>query len=189
MNVMFNKIIVDSLDLSESMAEASISRSESRDEPDADQSNQSSDDWDYRSRSSSADDSTTVQTNLLFMERQASYDTQSMSLDLSYLNLDSGSCGENISQFANALSTINLSGNRLDIIPPQLINFSANLQMLDLSHNQLKIVDDSICELKTLRTFICADNQLDENSLPKDFGQTFANNLRVLSFGGNLVSS
>ena len=165
------------------MAEASIPWNQSRDD---ESSNQSSDDWDYRSRSSSADE--TVQTNLLFTDRQVSCDTDSMSLDLSYLNLDSKSITENMSQFLNPLSTINLSGNRLDVIPLKLVDYWETLQMLDLSQNQLKTIDDSICSLKQLRTLICADNRLDENSLPKDFGQTFANSLRVLSLGGNHVS-
>ena len=164
------------------MAEASVTRGRPED---ADPNNQSSDDWDYRSRSSSSDES--VQTNMLFTERQMASDENSMSLDLSYLNLDSESCNENMSQFSSSLSTINLSGNRLNVFPHQLISHSSHLQMLDLSHNQLNSIDDMICHLKQLRTFICADNHLNENSLPKHFGQTFENTLKVLSFGGNQV--
>ena len=166
------------------MAESSAAGN-ARDDPDLDGSNQSSDDWDYRSRSSSDGE---VQKNMLFAGRQVSCDTESNSLDLSYLNLDSASCGANINQFNNPITTVNLSGNRLVSLPFQLLSFSEHLQMLDLSHNQLKTLCDSVCQLTNLQTFICADNQLDENSLPKDFGQTFCNSLRVLSLGGNQVS-
>lgn len=155
-------------------------------DPDIDGSYQSSDDWDYRSRSSSDGE---VQKSMLFTERQMSCDSETNSLDLSYLNLDSDTCGVNISQLTSQLATINLSGNRLDSLPFQLLTFAPHLQMLDLSHNQMKTLSDSLCQLTQLKTLICADNQLDENSLPKDFGQSFAQSLRVLSLGGNQVGS
>ncbi|CAG2119451.1 unnamed protein product, partial [Medioppia subpectinata] len=88
----------------------------------------------------------------------------------------------------NQLATINLSGNRLTAIPYQLTAYT-HLQMLDLSHNQLTEICDTICQLTQLRTLICANNRLDENSLPKDFGQTFANSLSVLSLGGNMFKA
>ncbi|CAG2107413.1 unnamed protein product, partial [Medioppia subpectinata] len=46
-------------------------------------SDQSSDDWDYRSRSSSA---SSIQRNMIFTARQMSVDADTSSLDLSYLN-------------------------------------------------------------------------------------------------------
>jgi Leucine-rich repeat (LRR) protein len=91
-----------------------------------------------------------------------------------------------MSQFPKTLSTINLSGNRLTGFPHQLVSYS-RIQMLDLSQNQLTSISPQICELKLLTTLICANNQLDNNSLPKDFGLSFANSLRVLSLSGNLV--
>ncbi|XP_054167621.1 leucine-rich repeat-containing protein 58-like [Oppia nitens] len=157
----------------------------------------SGDDWDYRSRSSSDTSTNNIHhRNLLFTTgRQLSCDQDTGSLDLSYLNLDTSSLGANISQFADntnnmgsQLSTVNMSGNRLMEIPYQLSMFT-NLQMLDLSHNQLAVLCDSICQLNQLRTLICANNQLDDNSLPKDFGQTFGQTLRVLSLGGNLFKT
>lgn len=146
------------------------------------ESNASSDDWDQRSRSSSSD---SFHNNIIFTERQISCDSESSSLDLSYLNLDVNTCDANISQFPKTLLTINLSGNRLTDFPKQLMTYS-QLQMLDLSQNQLTSISSQICELKMLRTLICANNQLDDNSLPKDFGSNLANNLRVLSLSGNL---
>ncbi len=163
------------------MAEASRARSQSRDTEQ--ESNTSSDDWDYRSRSSSVE---SVHKNMLFTERQSSCDNETSSLDLSYLNLDVDSCDSNMSQFPKTLSTINLSGNRLTGFPHQLVSYS-RIQMLDLSQNQLTSISPEICELKLLTTLICANNQLDNNSLPKDFGLSFANSLRVLSLSGNLV--
>ena len=167
------------------MAESSSVSNTTSDESDIDGSNQSSDDWDYRSRSSSDGE---VQRNMLFSQRQVSCDSESNSLDLSYLNLDADTCDVNLSQFTSPMTTINISGNRLEALPSRLFHFGDRLQMLDLSHNNLKTLCASICQLTQLRTFICANNQLDENSLPKDFGQTFADTLKVLSLGGNLVS-
>ncbi|CAG2174994.1 unnamed protein product, partial [Oppiella nova] len=77
--------------------------------PEVPDSDLSSDDWDYRSRSSSAD---SVHQSMIFTARQVSCDSDSSSLDLSYLNLDSSSLGANVSQFnSTSLATINLSGN------------------------------------------------------------------------------
>lgn len=61
--------------------------------------------------------------------------------------------------------------------------------MLDLSHCELTHLSDGLLQLKSLRTLIAANNQFDDNSLPKEFGTVFAETLTVLSLGGNQVSA
>ncbi|CAF0732209.1 unnamed protein product [Brachionus calyciflorus] len=112
-------------------------------------------------------------------------------LDLSYLDLEN--CESNLSYALQAnldsvqsITKILLNNNLINQIPPILSYFS-HVETLDISSNFLKVLSQDICRLTNLKNLICRDNQLEDNSLPKDLGSKLVN-LEVVNFSGNLFT-
>lgn len=112
-------------------------------------------------------------------------------LDFSFTNLEVSKINAHLATVAfqpNNLTTLNLSGNLLTTLP-DCLDLLVNLEALDISSNALTILPAPITALNKLNTLIASNNQLNSDSFPKDFGQQFSNNLKVLSLGGNLLTT
>ncbi|RWS07772.1 leucine-rich repeat-containing protein 58-like protein [Dinothrombium tinctorium] len=149
------------------------------------------DDSDYertsRPRSESGSSESSVD-NSTTMRQVVGYDSDdSESSDFSNLELDSLSLQVNISSkfgFHENITSLNISGNRLQFIPSNIALF-VNLKSLDVSQNELTSLGAFITKLNALSTLIAANNRLSEKSLSSDFGSAFASSLKILSLGGN----
>lgn len=62
-------------------------------------------------------------------------------------------------ELTNVLRTLELSGNRLNVIPDEIASF-VNLKHLRISRNRLTKLPDSIGTLKKLESLYAADNAL-----------------------------
>lgn len=99
-------------------------------------------------------------------------------------------------------TTINLSRNSLYCLPLSLANFTC-LTTLDISENGLETLlpsaspsstsssaqINSAIHLPSLTSLIACNNKLRDNSLAKNFGKSFAPQLKVLNLSGNLFTT
>lgn len=117
--------------------------------------------------------------------------SKSVSLDFSYLELDLPTVESNLAIHVlrpELITTLNLSGNRLTKMPI-VIDLFFNLQILDVSQNALTHLPNGLNNLTNLATLIGSNNRLGMESFPKDFGTAMSSCLRVLSLGGNELTS
>lgn len=127
------------------------------------------------------------------LRRQSSNDVQTSSLDFSFLELDLETIESNLliqskSIRPEIITTLNLSGNQIKSLPQSVSNFTG-LEVLDISQNRIERIDDGINYLTNLSTLIASNNLLGTDSLPKDFGHCLGTSLKVLSLGGNQLTS
>ncbi|XP_053130001.1 leucine-rich repeat-containing protein 57 isoform X4 [Hemicordylus capensis] len=87
---------------------------------------------------------------------------------------------EDLQKLASNLRTIDLSNNKIEILPPLMGKFSV-LKSLALNHNKLTALPEELCRLKKLEILHLNSNQLTQ--LPAAFGQLAA--LKTLSLSGN----
>ncbi|XP_074596241.1 leucine-rich repeat-containing protein 58-like [Brevipalpus obovatus] len=91
------------------------------------------------------------------------------------------------------VTTMNLSQNYLPSLPPSIKNFSL-LTVLDISDNGLETLfppfrmDCSTPVFPCLTSLIAFNNKLTDESLGKNFGNSFAPNLKVLNLSGNKLT-
>lgn len=115
-------------------------------------------------------------------------------LDFSYLDLDDQAVHDSITtgltdkNSCMDITSLNLCSNQIKFLSPIIHSFH-NLQVLDLSQNLLTQLPQCITQLTKLTTLIASNNQLDNDSFPKDFGTSLAGSLKVLSLGGNQFKS
>ena len=113
-------------------------------------------------------------------------------LDFSYTNLDASKINAHLTSIAfrrnTMITTLNLSGNMLTSLP-DCLDILVNLEALDISSNALTVLPPSLTSLSKLNTLIASNNQLTSESFPKNFSQLFRHSLKVLSLGGNLLTS
>lgn len=106
-------------------------------------------------------------------------------LDLAYLLLEHDKVTEHLNNLSeesrNEIESIILHHNSLTILPKNLKNFK-NIQHLDISNNGLTHLPD-VFQTCTLITLIAKNNQLNNESLPKNF--TANPNLKELNLSGN----
>ncbi|CAM2115866.1 unnamed protein product [Caretta caretta] len=87
---------------------------------------------------------------------------------------------EDLQKLASNLRTIDLSNNKIEILPPLMGKFSV-LKSLALNNNNLAALPEELCKLKKLETLHVNGNHLTQ--LPATFGQLLA--LKTLSLSGN----
>ncbi|RNA40420.1 leucine-rich repeat-containing 58-like [Brachionus plicatilis] len=123
--------------------------------------------------------------------RSNSPNTEPDMLDLSYFDLEE--CESNLNyawyghiEAAHRITKILLNNNLIKLVPAIIGQF-VNVQTLDLSSNCLKILDENICKLQGLKNLIVRDNQLEDNSLPKNLGARLPN-LEIVNLSGNLFT-
>ncbi|XP_073494902.1 leucine-rich repeat-containing protein 57 [Phyllobates terribilis] len=87
---------------------------------------------------------------------------------------------EELQRLSINLRTINLSSNKIEVLPPWIGKFGV-LKSLSLNHNRLTVLPDELCKLKKLETLHLATNHI--TRLPADFGQLFS--LKTLNLSGN----
>ncbi|CAH2329789.1 leucine-rich repeat-containing 57 [Pelobates cultripes] len=87
---------------------------------------------------------------------------------------------EDLQRLVGNLRTINLSSNKIEVLPPWMGKFSV-LKSLSLNHNRLTRLPEELCKLKKLETLHLSGNQISQ--LPADFGQLSA--LKTLNLSGN----
>ncbi|KAK2839903.1 hypothetical protein Q5P01_013643 [Channa striata] len=102
-------------------------------------------------------------------------------LDFSRMSLNTFSADSIRGERKKETRLLYLNYNRLSSLHPSVSLF-CNLELLDISSNDLSTICDGITRLTKLRTLIAKNNRLDEFSLPKDFGSL---QLEVLNFSGN----
>ncbi|KAK2573526.1 Leucine-rich repeat-containing protein 58 [Acropora cervicornis] len=85
---------------------------------------------------------------------------------------------------AYKITSLNLVGNRVPVLPDSLGNF-INLKVLDISGNGLAYITPRIGDLRHLRSFVAKNNNLED--LPKEFSQLLA--LEHLNLSGNRFES
>jgi Leucine-rich repeat (LRR) protein len=89
------------------------------------------------------------------------------------------------------LKRINLSGNQISDLPPDLGDFWKDLESLNLARNRLKSLPNSLCKMERLKRLFLSSNQLDFDGIPSGIGklanlQVFDacyNNLEVIPEG------
>lgn len=151
----------------------------------------------------SASDTSSILAVPVTLRRQLSTDGEDdkngvqtiSSLDFSFLELDLDTIESNLLMQISTptlrpeiITTLNLSGNQIKCLPPSIINF-VGLEVLDIGQNQIERIDEAINSLTNLSTLIASNNLLSSSPLPKDFGSYHANNLKVLSLGGNQITN
>ncbi|XP_067152595.1 leucine-rich repeat-containing protein 57 isoform X2 [Apteryx mantelli] len=87
---------------------------------------------------------------------------------------------EDLQKLTSNLRTIDLSNNKMEILPPLIGKFSF-LKSLALNNNKLTALPEELCKLKKLETLHLNGNHL--RQLPAAFGQLSA--LKTLSLSGN----
>lgn len=114
-------------------------------------------------------------------------DTKSILLDFSFLELELPGIESNLSvheMHPEWITTLNLSGNRLESLPSVIDKFSS-LQVLDISQNLLTNIPEGLNNLSKMSTLIASQNHLSGESFSKDFGVAMSSCLKVLNLGGN----
>lgn len=99
--------------------------------------------------------------------------------DLSYLDL------EEFPSFLDKrtdLKSLKLDHNQITILPRSIGQY-INLVSLDISNNGLTYLSDEIVHLHKLKTFVCRNNAMSSECVPKDFGRM--QSLLFLNFAGN----
>ncbi|NXP83385.1 LRC57 protein, partial [Ramphastos sulfuratus] len=87
---------------------------------------------------------------------------------------------EDLQKLTSNLRTIDLSNNKIEVLPPLIGKFSF-LKSLALNNNKLTALPEELCKLKKLETLHLNGNHL--RQLPAAFGQLSA--LKTLSLSGN----
>lgn len=87
---------------------------------------------------------------------------------------------EDLQRLSANLRTIDLSCNKIDVLPPWMGTFAV-LKSLSMNNNRLGKLPDELCRLKKLETLHLSANQI--SRLPADFGQLSA--LKTLNLSGN----
>ncbi|XP_053922970.1 leucine-rich repeat-containing protein 57 isoform X2 [Cuculus canorus] len=87
---------------------------------------------------------------------------------------------EDLQKLTSNLRTIDLSNNKIELLPPLIGKFSF-LKSLVLNNNKLTALPEELCKLKKLETLHLNGNHL--RQLPTAFGQLSA--LKTLSLSGN----
>ena len=119
--------------------------------------------------------------------RSNSPNSQPHVLDLSYLQ-DTNDCLAMLKETVERCNhldvhTLLLNNNHIKQWPLSLVFFQS-LDTLDLSCNKLSVVDESVCELVSLKHLILKENLLgDSNSLPKQLAKLTS--LSVINLSGN----
>ncbi|ELU12432.1 hypothetical protein CAPTEDRAFT_150790 [Capitella teleta] len=108
------------------------------------------------------------------------YLTEENAEDLSYSDLDT--FPDFLVQRADEILSLQLDHNLISSLPRSISTF-VNLINLDLSNNNLRYISPCIVQLSSLRTLYLRNNELDNESLPKDFG--ILESLKVVNFSGN----
>ena len=85
---------------------------------------------------------------------------------------------------AYKITSLNLVGNRVSVLPDSLGNF-INLKVLDISGNGLAYITPRIGDLRQLRSFVAKNNNLED--LPKEFSHLLS--LEHLNLSGNRFES
>lgn len=85
---------------------------------------------------------------------------------------------------AYKITSLNLAGNRVPVLPDSISNF-INLKELDVSGNGLAYITPRIGDLRQLTSFVAKNNNLED--LPKEFSQLLA--LEHLNLSGNRFDS
>ncbi|KAK6172161.1 hypothetical protein SNE40_015886 [Patella caerulea] len=126
--------------------------------------------------------------NMEYLRRQSESDTSSSESefngenaeDLSYSDL------ETVPDFlllrSNELRALQLDHNEILCLPDTISSFK-NLVTMDISANNMTILSPELVKLHNLKTFIARNNCFDTDSIPKDFG--LMSSLEVLNLGGN----
>ncbi|ESP02175.1 hypothetical protein LOTGIDRAFT_111299 [Lottia gigantea] len=83
---------------------------------------------------------------------------------------------------SNELRALQLDHNEILSLPDTISSFK-NLVTLDISANNMTQLSSELVKLHNLKTFIARNNCFDTDSLPKDFG--LLRSLEVLHLGGN----
>ena len=108
--------------------------------------------------------------------------------DLSYLELETSDCEAAFTtkneQSPSSINYLLLNNNLLRQLPNALFNFD-NIETLDLSSNQLKVVSVDICRLGRLKNLIVKDNLLTDTALPKGFAHL---GLELVNLSGNCLT-
>ncbi|ESN92537.1 hypothetical protein HELRODRAFT_103740 [Helobdella robusta] len=100
--------------------------------------------------------------------------------DFSYADLDC--IPAFLLERAHEVINLHLEYNLLNQLSTELGTFK-NLVHLDVSNNRISKISDEICKLNYLRSFICRNNNLKVESIPKDFG--LMKSLMLLNVSGN----
>ncbi|XP_059209142.1 leucine-rich repeat-containing protein 57 [Centropristis striata] len=90
---------------------------------------------------------------------------------------------EELQRLTSNLRTVDLSGNKIEILPEAVGNF-LQLKSLTLNHNRLAGLPADIGKLKKLETLSLSGNRIQQ--LPPTMGQLRA--LRTLNLSGNQIS-
>ncbi|XP_039993019.1 leucine-rich repeat-containing protein 57 isoform X3 [Xiphias gladius] len=90
---------------------------------------------------------------------------------------------EELQRLTSNLRTVDLSGNKIEVLPAAIGNF-LHLKSLTLNSNRLTSVPSEIGKLKKLETLSLNGNRIQQ--LPPSLGQLKA--LRTLSLAGNQIS-
>lgn len=90
---------------------------------------------------------------------------------------------EELQRLTSNLRTVDLSGNKIEVLPPAIGNF-LQLKSLTLNSNRLTGLPSEISKLKKLETLALNGNRI--HQLPPTMGQLKA--LRTLSLSGNQFS-
>lgn len=90
---------------------------------------------------------------------------------------------EELQRLTGNLRTVDLSGNKIEVLPPAIGNF-LQLKSLTLNANRLACLPSEISKLKKLETLSLNGNRIQQ--LPPTMGQLKA--LRTLSLSGNQLS-
>nr|XP_046269102.1 leucine-rich repeat-containing protein 57 [Scatophagus argus] len=90
---------------------------------------------------------------------------------------------EELQRLTSNLRTVDLSGNKIEVLPAAVENF-LQLKSLTLNSNRLTSLPSEISKLKKLETLSLNGNRIQQ--LPPTLGQLKA--LRTLSLSGNLIS-
>ena len=154
---------------------------------------------DYRARGTGASNVCTTDMNNLKEEpaealyrrytRRASRENmddsfdEENSVDLSYSDLDS--FPEFLLDRATFVKSLQLDHNLITVLPRCVGSFK-QLVTLDISNNQMSYLSTEIVHLHNLRTLNARNNNLDNESIPKEMA--VMDNLQVLNFSGNHLS-
>ena len=85
-------------------------------------------------------------------------------------------------KYDNVTEKLYLAQNQIMMIPYEVVLFN-HLRVLDLSNNSIEVVNDFILHIPTLQTLYLKNNQLTNESLPKDLSALTS--IREINLSGN----
>jgi Leucine-rich repeat (LRR) protein len=80
-----------------------------------------------------------------------------------------------------SLKVLKMDHNNMTLLPGIIGTFK-NLVHLDISNNDIGLISNDLVRLRNLKTLVARNNMLDNDSIPKDLGQT---DLVTVNFSGN----